>query len=471
MALLEKFRDLISQRNNSIIKGVIIGIVIILSATAPFWLNQQRLVYIFGLLAGIAVLMFLLRWSALGFVLLSGGGLVIPFTIGTGSQTGINISVILTILLFGIWLLDTLTRKNANNRYFSRPTLPLAIFSLVVLLSFLWGQLPWFNLTTAAPIRAQLGGMFIFLLSFILFFLVGNQVRSESWLRIISWVFILVGAVIVFSRFFSPLSGIIDSISQPIINGSLFWTWLITVSFSQSFFNQKLNIFWRVAFGIVAFSAIFFTFILQRAWSSGYVPAFVGLVTVLWIAKPRFGLAMTIIGGLVALINAQYIYNYIMVGDNPYSLTTRVGAWNTIFEIVKVNPLFGLGPANYHFYTPLFPILGYSWLTFNSHNNYVDIVAQAGLIGLGCFFWFAFEAGRLGFRLLGKLPEGFGRAYVYGALGGLSGTLAAGMLGDWIIPFVYNIGMEGYRASILAWLFLGGIVTLERFSEDIKQTV
>ena len=40
--------------------------------------------------------------------------------------------------------------------------------------------------------------------------------------------------------------------------------------------------------------------------------------------------------------------------------------------------------------------------------------------------------------------------------------LVAGMLGDWVVPFVYNIGLSGMRASVLGWLFLGGIIALEQ---------
>ncbi len=47
---------------------------------------------------------------------------------------------------------------------------------------------------------------------------------------------------------------------------------------------------------------------------------------------------------------------------------------------------------------------------------------------------------------------------------GLAGTLAAGMLADWVLPFVYNIGLTGFRASALGWLFLGGLVTMEHTS-------
>ena len=61
---------------------------------------------------------------------------------------------------------------------------------------------------------------------------------------------------------------------------------------------------------------------------------------------------------------------------------------------------------------------------------------------------------------------GFASAYVYGAIGGLAGTLVAGMLADWMLPFVYNVGLSGFRASLFPWLFLGGLMSLRRVQTD-----
>ena len=105
------------------------------------------------------------------------------------------------------------------------------------------------------------------------------------------------------------------------------------------------------------------------------------------------------------------------------------------------------------------------FVSFNSHNQYIDIIAQTGLIGFFCFTWFVWQVGKLGLSLRKTAPEGFPRTYVVGALGGLIGTLVAGMLGDWFIPFVYNIGYAGFRTSVLGWIFLGGLIALENISK------
>nr|NIM04092.1 hypothetical protein [Armatimonadota bacterium]NIO95573.1 hypothetical protein [Armatimonadota bacterium] len=39
------------------------------------------------------------------------------------------------------------------------------------------------------------------------------------------------------------------------------------------------------------------------------------------------------------------------------------------------------------------------------------------------------------------------------------------MFGDWVLPFVYNIGLRGMRSSILGWLFLGGVLALEAITQ------
>jgi O-antigen ligase len=149
------------------------------------------------------------------------------------------------------------------------------------------------------------------------------------------------------------------------------------------------------------------------------------------------------------------------IATDQYSYSTRTEAWLLVLEMVKSSPLLGFGPANYYWYTPLFPIRGWA-VAFNSHSQYVDIIAQTGILGLFCFCWFAWEVWRLGFRLRNRVPAGFAQAYVYGALGGWIGTLASGILVDWFLPFAYNIALRGFRASVLVWFFIGGLASIEQ---------
>ncbi len=69
------------------------------------------------------------------------------------------------------------------------------------------------------------------------------------------------------------------------------------------------------------------------------------------------------------------------------------------------HPILGLGPAAYrHYAFTKWLSLGvgealYIRPAVSSHNNYIDIYAQMGLVGLGLFLWFIVELGIVGWRL------------------------------------------------------------------------
>jgi O-antigen ligase len=345
----------------------------------------------------------------------------------------------------------------------SRSLLPLLGLNIVAALAFLNGQLPWFWNASKAPMTAQLGGLFLFILSTVAFLLTANQIKSQTWLERMTWIFLFAGWLYLLGRLIPPVGQITNRIISGGATGSLFWVWFVSLSFSQALVNIHLKIRYRFLLVCLLFGAFYVAFIESRDWVSGWLPPLIALLVILWLATPKLRPVFVVLALGICAIRFNQLAGLVMGGDNQYSLMTRQQAWGILGEMVKVSPLFGLGPANYHFYTPLFPILGYS-VQFNSHNQYIDLLAQVGILGLACFLWFAWELGREGLQLMPRVPAGFPKAYLVGALGGLAGTLAAGMLGDWIIPFVYNIGFEGFRASILAWIFLGGMVALRRMA-------
>jgi hypothetical protein len=69
----------------------------------------------------------------------------------------------------------------------------------------------------------------------------------------------------------------------------------------------------------------------------------------------------------------------------------------------------------------------------------------------------------VGQQLRLRHAEGFLAGYVNGMLAVGAGSLVIMALADWILPFVYNIGFEGFQASVLVWLFIGGLAALENF--------
>jgi hypothetical protein len=420
-------------------------------AVLAFMASQRQLTLVLALPLGIGVVLSFLRWPSLGLMGASLAGMVIPFL----GPSGLNVSMILVALLLGLWILDMLVRQGETRLAPSRTIWPLLSFLIVAAISFLYGQLPWLTFAAHAPLGAQLGGLSIIVLSGCTFLLAANQVHDLRWLSRLTWAFLAIGALYVLIRSVLPALGLSTrSLFQPV--GTVFWIWLIAIAFSQAIFNGELHLGWRLALGGLVLVTLYVLFFLKFGDKSGWLTSFVCIAAIIAARSWRAGLALV----PVAVLSALYLWTG-LVSTDEYSIATRFDAWSIMVQIIRISPLLGLGFANYYWYTPLFPIRGYA-VSFNSHNNYVDIVAQTGLVGLVCFLWLLWEVGRLGWRLRNDVPTGFARAYVYGALGGLAGMVVAGMLGDWVLPFFYNVGLNGFRSSMLGWLFLGGLVSLEQ---------
>lgn len=394
-----------------------------------------------------------------GLGILIVGNLLIPFGIPTGTKTPLNFTVLALPVLAGLWALTAAYRREWSVLW-TRPGPPLLGLVLAALLSFAVVNQPWVYIVPLAPLRAQLGGLSVFILSAALFFMAADVLRNVRHLQILTWLFLLLSAVYISGRLVPPVGDLVGRFFQDGGTGSLFWTWSVALAFGQTAFNRRLNVLLRLALGALVLATLYTGLTQARDWVSGWLPPLVAVATIVWIGAPRFGVAATLAAGVAVAVYAPRLLALVLSADNQYSLTTRLAAWQVLAKIVQASPALGFGPANYYHVTPLFPILGW-YVRFSSHNTYVDLLAQTGIIGLGCFTWFVFEVARLGWNMRRRFPAGFAHAYVLGALGGLAGTLAAGMLCDWLLPFVYNITLNGLRASTLGWLFLGGLLALQ----------
>lgn len=462
--LFQKVTGYIRSNPQRVIELLVIVGVLVASFLLVQILPAKYLMFPVILVLGGAALIIYLRTPQLGILAFVVASLAISFEIGTSTSTGINLAVLLLPMLFGLWFADMMIRKRHIQFVMSRPVYPMIAFAVICVLSFGIGQLPWFVYAKAAPITGQIAGLAIFLLSVVAFLLVANVITDLSWLKHMTWAFVIIGAFYFSTRLFPQTEAVFMKIFPRGIGGSLLWVWLVAVAMSQAWINRELGLTKRLALTVLTGFLLYVGVIQSYDWKSGWIPQLTAVWIIIFFLHPRLALLMAL-GALILLrdLPAQ------VIASDEYSYSTRVVAWEIIWkELIRVNPLFGLGPANYYYYTPLFPIMGYN-VQFNSHNNYVDIIAQVGLLGMAAFMWFVVEIGALGLRLRKKFDHTFGftHAYVIGTLAGLGGSLVAGVLGDWFIPFVYNIGVRGFRSSVIAFLFLGGLVVIEQISATL----
>jgi hypothetical protein len=449
--LIESSRFALARDGQRRLQPVVIIGALLFTALVAYVGTSSQLVLLMAGLIGLGGMLILQRWPPLGLVILVFGGMVIPYV----GPAGLNASLALAAGLLILWIADMVIVKRQIKLVSSRTLWPLLALVMVACISFISGQFSWFSFARNAPLDAQLGGLSIYVLSAAAFLLVAHQIRDIRWLQAMVWVFLFFGTLFFIARAFPPAGVVIGQIIQPGAIGGVFYAWFPALAFGQAVFNRDLHPFWRVVLlGMVAL-CVYVGFFKYFDWKSGWMPTMAAIGVITYFRTKRAGLFVL----LLAAIAVIPLIPEWMASDD-YSISTRWDAWIIMAQIIKVNPILGLGIGNYYWYTPLFAIRGWT-VTFNSHNNFIDIVAQIGLLGLACFLWFFWEAGRLGWQLRDRVPDGFARAYVYCAISGLVATLVAAMLGDWLLSFVYNVGLAGYRTGVVAWLFLGGLVAIQ----------
>jgi O-antigen ligase len=207
----------------------------------------------------------------------------------------------------------------------------------------------------------------------------------------------------------------------------------------------------------------------QRIWLAGWIPVLVTIGVIFWLHFPRYRwviIAGIIIGVTIGLPFLLQAVNWEMEWET--SGAARLALWRSVTELASQSSVFGLGPVAYRHYHYLKPLTyGVTWLIPNvsAHNQFIDLFAQLGLVGLACYVWFLIEALLLAWRIY-RRSEGFARGYGLAVIGALVGTFVADMTAATSLPFVYNVGFPGFRASVLSWMLLGGLVAIENMGQN-----
>lgn len=443
-------------------------IVVLLAAAWSGYSGSLLLAILFVAVIGMFVL---LQQPVLGLLALVFASSVVHMEIATGSEVSLTSATLLVSALLGLWVIEMI-RQHAWDFVPSRANQPLLFFLLSGLLSLLVGNVFW---DPAVPrsgnfLIVQFGQWSIFAFSAGAFWLAVNLVRDEVWLRRLTFFFLAVsGTVMILAAL--PETRYLATRRLGYGMGQAPFIMLLTaIAGGQLLFNRQLSPGWRWFLMISLGAEAFFVFVVYREIVAYLVGIVAVLGTLAWLRWPRMRWPVVI---LVLLLLAtglltSAVYEF-AGGEEEWAESggSRLVLIRRVLEVSMRNPITGLGPAAYRSYARMKP-LQYQrafWIApkVNSHNNYVDLFSQLGLLGLALFLWFAVEVTILGFRLRARYATGFAAGYTNAMLAAWAGSLALMMFADWILPFVYNIGFHGFEASVLVWLFLGGLVALDSF--------
>jgi hypothetical protein len=461
----------------SILLGLLITLILIASVNQgilggqPLGTNRAALLLIIIILIPLGYVIVKNPRAGLTLLFLCSALLDIP--ISTGTQSAINLTMLFVAFLGGLWVFKMFAVEKKIQLKSSNANLPLILLIVVLLLSWLFGFV-FRDASIPVPgnsLLVQAGQVSMFVLSAMAFFLTANQPFSMQTLKVWISAIVLVGLLAIGIDVLG-----IKPDPFPAISGSLLM-WPFIFIAAQLLFNPRFPRYLQVGGVLVLAAWAYWAFLTPTVnWKGGWAPAFFALLLLMglrsWKVSAFVVMAITI---TVVLSGSASIF---VSREIATGSLYRPLIWLDVVQLTSRSWLFGIGPVNYmysfryigqdsflrQYVAEVNPFMMIGWgRHFNvpSHNMFIDIYSQTGVLGLIMFVWFAVACILLGWRLSRRLPAGFLRAYVYAVLTGFIALLAGSFFfADWLIPFVYNITIAGFRHSVYTWLLLGTLISI-----------
>lgn len=422
-------------------------------------------VFLLLILLGVAIALVLYRLE-LGVLAIVLSSFFLRFTFSTGSATSVPVSLLVSSLVVGVWFISMLLRRRVqfDQGIYVLPTIlfiAISLFSVpyswLILRPDLFGH-GGAGRSGLGFSFVQVGGVTLMVLLPAVMLLTANVLKSERWFKALFWIVVIVAVPELLMRlevFNASIAGI------SLRTGASYALWVVALAAGQGLFNTEMPRWLRAALLGIAGIWLYFGAEVGATWFSGWMPAALALMFLAFMrSRPLFFMLLVLVA-IMFSVRADHYIGFIW-NDAVNMDSNRFEIWQVIIldlTLTKTNFLFGAGPAGYlPFYERYYP--GHAWV---SHNNYVDIFAEVGLVGFTVFMWMLVSIFLTGWRQRNAMPTPFLKAFNLSVLGGFLGTCFGMGLGDWHIPFVYNIGIPGFDFAVYGWLLIGAMLALSNF--------
>jgi hypothetical protein len=405
------------------------------------------------------------RRLELGIAAMLLAGCFVRFRISTGTESDIVISLMICAGCVALWVIHMLVVEKRLVLRRAATNAPLLAFMVTVVVSWVWSRAFRDALVheVGHPLVSVAAGMVMLLLPGC-FLLVANNVNSVRWLRVLMWILLGEGLAILLVDFgyvfgvgpilalrtFLSTNGFIHVNSHGLIS-----TWCLSFALALALFNRRLHWLWRSLLLVYVAGFVYWGFFRRITWLAGWVPALVAATVIALLRSKKLFivvLALAVVGA------GGYYMRTALEAENEESGVTRWTAYQVNWRVTGKHLLLGTGPAGYaSYYMSYFPTEAMA-----SHSNYIDIIAQTGIVGSFFILWF-FGAQIWGSHKLWRKLRGqrdFAESLCVAVLGGTVGCVIAMALGDWLLPFAYTQGIIGFDLAMFNWLFMGSLWAL-----------
>jgi hypothetical protein len=404
------------------------------------------------LLVGVMAILLRLRLAPL-LILFVAAFVPISFPTGTGSR--LVLSLALTMLFAGLWLVRMwLVEKRFHLRR-APVNVPLLAFMVTVCISLVWSNVfmdPLVFLSRSFPF-VQLASAVVMIMLPGALLMAANLLDSLNLLKVMVIIMLVAGVVGLIRQY--------NLADLPFNVGGLFTMWVITLSAGFAMFGRHLSWVWRGLLLALAGLWVYWGVVVHISWVSGWLPGMVTIVVLTFLRSKKQAVALAIVAYAAVTINQTYFAKSVGAEESE-SGGTRLAAWEQNWKVTSQHLLFGTGPAGYAaYYMSYFPTEAMA-----THSNYIDILAETGIVGFMSFVAIFFTQAWVGYRLCRRLKGrgDFTEALANCLLAGTVGCVVALALGDWLVPFAYTQTISGFDHSVFSWVFMGMIIGLDRLT-------
>lgn len=370
-----------------------------------------------------------------------------------------SIVLIASFLILPVFILISIIKNNTQFNY-STTIVPLTFFFLLIILNTIFSINPSGSFRDLA---LHLGG------ACVVFTIVNGNFNKET-LK-------FVGQMIVFAGILMSLYAVYQYITEvPMGSGWVDVTSDVTTRVFATFENPNLfseyiilifpincamcflpkNNFYKL-FNLGALLALGTSMLLtySRAGWLGLIFAF-GVFIVLVNFKFIIPFIFAAIGSLFILPSSIISRLISIVDFSDSSGSYRVELWGYTLNIVKDFWLGGIG-LGYLTFRELTPYYMKNMAPFHSHNTFLQVTVEMGVIGLFVFLWLILNLLKHGFTTVRTTSNRNIKYFIAATIGGLCGLLVQGMAEH----VLYNP-----KIILMFWVIVGLIVKLSINGEE-----
>jgi len=369
---------------------------------------------------------------------------------------------------------------------------PILSFISICVLSLIWSN----------SFFVSLKELPLFLAGPLLYFIINNSINDERQINRILDILLLVGALFGIYGIFQyngiDFSFWISNIGRQQVFGlfgnvNYFAEYLIVpLPIAVSLFLVSQNKFKRILLliGIVAMGAsltftftrgsylsfgsalifMFFLFLISRG--KGFIKnnkkifiiilVAIIIITFLFVVPTPLNKSGTVISKIKSRISVTQLTQ-----DSSYN--RRIAIWKFTGMMIKDHPLLGSGIGTYKYntlrYQAEFFAQGENRSLYphgfadKAHNEYLQLWAELGIIGLGIFIWLMISYFRFGLKILRKIKDEYRQGIIIGLMGAVVAVL---------VDSIFGFPLHLPATIVLFWLALGLTVAVGLLKDEVN---